>query len=241
MNKEVLNWDWKNVGEISLPEDVFASFVRQDLIAEVVKWQMHKQRAATAHTKTRSEVSGTTRKPWAQKETGRSRQGSLRSPHFRGGGVVFGPRAGKRDLFLNKKIKKTALQSVLSDKQNSEALHVVENFQMPFVKTKEFVKWKNERGFDSILFLVGDECSENFGRAFSNVPYCDILPVRGLNVLSCLKRSHLICDVSSVMQITERLSESLNLQDEENMELDLQDDAKSAFSKEHEAQGGILG
>lgn len=188
----------ETMGEDYLP------FLEKDIIAQTIRWQLAKQRSGNASTKTRSDVSGTTRKPWGQKETGKARQGSLRAPHFRGGGVVFGPHPRSYEYKLNKKFKKLALGLTINSKIKSEDLIVFDSFESGMSKTKEFVHWMGNSGFDSVLF-VGDFSQEG-KRSFSNVYGVDVLPLIGLNVLSCVKHKKIIFDVASMNGLVDRYS-----------------------------------
>ena len=199
------NWEWKEIGELEISSDIFDAQLRKDLIARVIRWQLAKARSGNHSTKTLSDVSGTTRKPWAQKETGRARQGSLRAPHFRGGGVVFGPHPRSHGHQLNKKLRRFASISTLSNKLLENQLHVLENFEAPFEKTARMVDWIKEREMKSVLFVY-DNTNKDFDleKLVSNIPYCDVLPVCGLNVYDMVKHKDIICDVNSLKCIEER-------------------------------------
>src|SRR5215475_3641039 len=116
MKLTVRNLDNQEVGDIELDDGVFGVPVRRDILARVVNWQLAKRRAGTHKTKGISEISGTTRKPYKQKGTGRARQGSLRSPQFRGGAVIFGPVVRSHSFSLQKKVRKLGLKTALSAK-----------------------------------------------------------------------------------------------------------------------------
>src|SRR5215510_16338494 len=116
MKLTVRNFADEEVGDIELSDEVFGLPVRRDILARVVNWQLAKRRAGTHKTKGISEISGTTRKPYKQKGTGRARQGSLRSPQFRGGAVIFGPVVRSHAHDLPKKVRKLALKTALSAK-----------------------------------------------------------------------------------------------------------------------------
>lgn len=199
------NWEWNDAGEIELNENVFKAPLRKDLIARVIRWQRAKARQGTHSTKTLSMVSGTTRKPWGQKETGRARQGSLRSAQFRGGGVVFGPHPRDHAHDLNKKVKKLAAVSTLSDKLKEGQFNVVENMELPFEKTSRMVEWLNERKMKSVLFVCDNlEEARLVQQVISNVPHCDILPVCGLNVYDMVRHDQIICAHSAIKSIENR-------------------------------------
>lgn len=200
------NWEWNDVGEIALNPEVFASGFRKDIIARVIRWQQAKSRSGNRDTKTLSEVSGTTRKPWAQKETGRARQGSLRAPQFRGGGVVFGPHPRDFSHKLNKKVRKLGLISSLSFRVKEGSFTVLDSLDIPFEKTKAFASWLSDREIKSVLFVSATAENDILFKCIRNVPYCDVLPVCGLNVLDIVKHKHIICDLEGVKAIEERLT-----------------------------------
>lgn len=204
MKLECKDWDLNKSGEIEVRDDIFQGALRKDIVSRVIRWQMAKSRCGNHATKTLGDVSGTTRKPWAQKETGRARQGSLRAPHFRGGGVVFGPHVRDHSYKLNKKVRKMGLISCLSFRAKEGALLVLDTLEVPFSKTQAFVKWLKAADFKSVLFVSAAKEQESF-RCIKNVPYCDVIPVCGLNVLDIVKHKHIICDAASIRLIEERL------------------------------------
>src|SRR5207248_8378482 len=136
MKLTVRNLDNQEVGDIELSEAVFGLPVRRDILARVVNWQLAKRRAGTHKTKGISDIQGTTKKPWRQKGTGRARQGSLRSPQFRGGAVIFGPVVRSHEFSLQKKVRRLALKTALSAKQAEGKLIVVETAKLAEAKTK---------------------------------------------------------------------------------------------------------
>ena len=143
MKLPVISLDNAQVGEIDLPEDVFGAAPRADIMARVVHWQLAKRRAGTHKVKGMGEVSGTTKKPYRQKGTGNARQGSLRAPQFRTGGVVHGPVPRDYSQRTPKKMIAAALSGLLSDRARANRLHVVEGFgigEKPSTKTaREFL------------------------------------------------------------------------------------------------------
>src|SRR6201988_448297 len=137
MKLTVRNLDNKEVGDIELADEGFGLPVRRDILARVVTWQLAKRRAGTHKTKGISDISGTTKKPYKQKGTGRARQGSLPSPQFRGGAVIFGPVARSHEFSLQKKVRKLALKTALSTKLAEGKLVVLEAATADSYKTKE--------------------------------------------------------------------------------------------------------
>lgn len=210
MEIEYRDWDWNPLGKVEVSENVFAAPLRKDIIARVINWQRAKSRQGTASTKTLSTVSGTTRKPWAQKETGKSRQGSLRAPHFRGGGVVFGPHPRDYEHKLNKQVRRLGSIASLSFKLKEGLFSVLETLDAPFEKTSGFDAWLKARDFKSTLFVLSDNVSdEGLFKCIRNVPYCDVIPVRGLNVLDIVKHKNIICDLIALKEIEARYDKSL--------------------------------
>src|SRR5919109_5098788 len=136
MKATVRDLDNKEVGDIELSEEVFGLPVRPDILARVVNWQLAKRRAGTHKTKGISDISGTTKKPYRHKGTGRARQGSLRSPQFRKGAVIFGPVVRSHEFDLQKKVRKLGLKTALSAKQAEGKLVVVDEARLDDAKTK---------------------------------------------------------------------------------------------------------
>ena len=139
-NVTVLNQSGANVKELELNETVFGIEPHQQSVFDVVMMQRASWRQGTHSTKTRSEVSGGGRKPWKQKGTGRARQGSIRAPQWRGGGIVFGPTPRDYSIRVNRKVRRLALKSVLSEKFAEQNLIIVDGFNFEAPKTKEFNK-----------------------------------------------------------------------------------------------------
>src|SRR5579863_2317889 len=151
MKLPVKSLDNKAAGDIEVADDIFGLPVRKDILARMVQWQLAKRRAGTHKTKGISEISGTTKKPWKQKGTGRARQGSLRSPQFRGGATIFGPVVRSHALDLPKKVRKLALRIALSAKQAEGKLFVVDSLNVKDAKTKAIVASFETFGFTKPL------------------------------------------------------------------------------------------
>ncbi|MGN0305521.1 MAG: 50S ribosomal protein L4, partial [Lachnospiraceae bacterium] len=142
-NVSVYNMEGKEVGTIELNDSVFGVEINEHLVHMAVVQQLANKRQGTQKAKTRSEVSGGGRKPWRQKGTGHARQGSIRAPQWKGGGVVFAPVPRDYSFKLNKKEKRAALKSVLTDKVQSGNLVVVDELKFDEIKTKNFVAMLN--------------------------------------------------------------------------------------------------
>lgn len=140
MKYEVKNFENDNVGEIDLSPEIFSAPLRQDILARMVHWQLAKRRSGNHATKGISQISGTTKKPWKQKGTGRARAGSLRAPQMRGGATIFGPLTRDHGYDFQKKVRRMALKIALSSKFASGELLIVENLDANTQKTKELTK-----------------------------------------------------------------------------------------------------
>ncbi len=205
MKLPVTSLDNKKVGEIDLADEVFGLPVRRDILARAVNWQLAKRRAGTHKTKIISDVQGTTKKPYKQKGTGSARQGSLRSPQFRGGAVIFGPVVRSHEHGLPKKVRKLALKTALSSKQADGKLIVVDSLVAAKAKTKDLVGKLGKLGWSSVLMIDGPAVDENFRRATSNIPHLDLLPQQGANVYDILRRDVLVLTKAAVEHLEARL------------------------------------
>jgi len=200
----VRNLDNQEVGDIELSEAVFGLPVRRDILARVVNWQLSKRRAGTHKTKGVSDISGTTKKPYRQKGTGRARQGSLRSPQFRGGAVIFGPVVRSHEFGLQKKVRRLGLKTALSAKQAEGKLVVVDEARLDDAKTKALRSRFEALGWGSVLIIDG-AVNESFARAARNLPKVDVLPEQGANVYDILRRDTLVLTRAAVQQLEARL------------------------------------
>jgi large subunit ribosomal protein L4 len=204
MKLTVRNLDNEEVGDIELAEEVFGLPVRRDILARVVNWQLAKRRAGTHKTKGISEISGTTKKPYKQKGTGRARQGSLRSPQFRGGAVIFGPVVRSHEFDLQKKVRRLGLKTALSAKQAEGKLIVIDAATVDEPKTNALRARFDALGWESVLIIDG-AVNENFARAARNLPKVDVLPEQGANVYDILRRDTLVLTRDAVTQLEARL------------------------------------
>jgi large subunit ribosomal protein L4 len=203
MQIEITTLDKTSAGSAELPDDIFAAKPRADIMARVVHWQLAKRRAGTHSTKGLSEVSGTTRKPYRQKGTGNARQGSLRAPQFRKGGVVHGPVPHSHEYSLNKKVRRLGLISALSQKQ-SEGRLVVIDAANGAAKTGELAKKLKVLGWRSTL-IIDHAVDDGFLRATRNIPGIDVLPTIGANVYDILRHDVLAITTAGIEGLKQRL------------------------------------
>ena len=205
MKLAVTSLDNQATGDIDLADEIFALPVRRDILARMVNWQLAKRRAGTHKAKGVSDISGTTKKPWRQKGTGRARQGSLRSPQFRGGAVIFGPVVRSHEFGLQKKVRRLALKTALSAKQAEGKLVVLDKAQVDAPKTGALADRFRALGWESVLIIDGQTLDENFARAARNIPRVDVLPQQGANVYDILRRDVLVLTRDAVQHLEARL------------------------------------
>jgi len=204
MQIDVTTLDNGSAGTAELPDEIFAIEPRRDIMARVVHWQLAKRRAGTHRTKGMGEVSGTTKKPYKQKGTGNARQGSLRAPQFRTGGVVHGPVVRDHGYDLPKKVRRLGLISALSQKR-AEGKLVVLDAATSGAKTKELAAKLKALGWGSVL-VVDRAVDAGFLRASRNIAGIDVLPSVGANVYDILQHDLLVVTSAAVEGLKERLA-----------------------------------
>lgn len=205
MKAVVKNLDNKEVGSMELLDLIFGVEPRRDILTRMVNWQLAKRRSGNHATKGISQISGTTKKPWAQKGTGRARQGSLRSPQFRKGAVIFGPVVRDHAHDMPKKVRALALRMALSSKQAEGKLIILDDAKMTDHKTKLLAAKLDKMGLANVLIIDGSNLDENFAKAARNIPCVDVLPEQGANVYDILRRDVLVLTKNAVEQLQERL------------------------------------
>ncbi len=195
----------KAAGNVDLDEDVFGLPVRKDILHRVVRWQLAKRRAGTHSTKGVSEITGTSKKPWKQKGTGRARFGSLKAPQMRGGGVAFGPTPRSHAHALPKKVRKLGLKMALSAKQAEGQLVVLKSANLKSGKTRDLAASLEKFGWSRPLVITGTEVDESFARAARNLRSIDLLPQQGANVYDILRHDTLVLTADAVEALEARL------------------------------------
>jgi large subunit ribosomal protein L4 len=192
------------VGNVDLDPSIFEAPVKQHLLHAIVNWQLAKRRSGTASTKTKGEVRGGGAKPWKQKHMGRARQGSIRAPQWRKGGVVFGPKPKDWSYNVNKKTKRQALISALSLKYSEGVLIALNEFNLPEIKTKQVADFVKRFELKSALIVVSGE-NENLLKSAKNLKNIKVIQVDGLNVYDLLKFENLIVTEESLARAQEVL------------------------------------
>jgi len=205
MEVPVKNLEGAVVRSAQLDERVWDIEPNTAVLHQAVVAQQANARRGTADTKTRGEVRGSTRKLWRQKGTGRARQGSSRAPHWRGGGVVFGPHPRDWHQDLPKKMRRLAMRSALSAKVDDQALVLVEDWQLPEAKTKAMLKVLEALEVSGGALLVLPERDHVVERASANIPRVRAVTPSTLNLLDVLKADHLVFTPSAAEAITDQL------------------------------------
>jgi len=194
----------KESGKLKVSKEIFGLDPREDLLQRVVRWQLARRQQGTHQAQTRADVARTGAKMYKQKGTGRARHSSARAPQFRGGGKAHGPVFRSHVHDLPKKVRALGLRHALSAKVKAKDLIIVDDLQIKEGKTKELIKRFEKLGLGNALLIGGKEIDVNFGRAASNIPNVDVLPVQGINVYDILRRGKLVLSKAAVEALEER-------------------------------------
>ena len=201
-NVSVYNMEGNEVGKIDLNDALFGVEVNEHLVHLAVVAQLANKRQGTQKAKTRSEVSGGGRKPWRQKGTGHARQGSTRSPQWKGGGTVFAPVPRDYTITLNKKEKRAALKSALTTRVQENKFIVVDELKLDEIKTKKFQTVLNNLKVSKALVVIGED-SENVVKSAKNIPSVKTAYVNTINVYDILKYNTVVATKTAVANIEE--------------------------------------
>lgn len=205
---DVINQKGKKVKDISIAETIFCIEPNQQCIFDAIVMQRASMRQGTHDTKTRSEVRGGGRKPWRQKGTGRARQGSIRAAQWRGGGTVFGPTPRDYSYKLNKKVRRLALKSVLSEKLQEKAMSVIDSIELTEPKTKTFTQILSDIAAPKkTLFVVSED--DKYSNAFlsmRNIPSMMMLTADGINVYDLVNANKVVFTLAALKDVEEALA-----------------------------------
>jgi len=202
---KVVNLKNEQVKDLTLNDTVWNSEVNDVVLADAIRLQLASLRQGTHDTKDRSEVSGGGKKPWRQKGTGRARQGSTRAPHWPGGGIVFGPTPRSHSFKMNRKERRLALRSALSEKYQNKNLCVVESLEVETPKTKDLLSVLNTLKLEGKTLIVTDKENGNVCLASRNATNLHIIEPKSINVLDLSFADNLLIDEASVKTIEEVL------------------------------------
>jgi large subunit ribosomal protein L4 len=196
----------QSLGQFEASDKIFGAKMNMPVVQSTLTWFMASQRQGTHSSKTKGEVSGGGKKPWKQKGTGRARAGSNRSPLWRKGGVIFGPKPRDYDYTLPKKVRQLALKVVLSDKARSEKLRVLDNLALTTGKTKLAVQVLKELGIAGKVLVLLAEKNDNVARAFRNINGVTVADAASVNIFDLLAADWLLADRPAIKKIEEALS-----------------------------------
>ena len=202
---KVYNQEGAEVKDLELNEAVFGIEPNKQALFDMVLLQRASLRQGTHKVKNRTEVRGGGKKPWRQKGTGRARQGSIRAPQWRGGGVVFGPTPRSYKFKLNRKVRRLALKSALSTKIIDNEFMALEAIKFDAPKTKEMVKVLANLDAPTKTLIVVDEIDENVARSVNNIPGVKLLDARRVNVYDILNSDKLIMTEAAIKSVEEVL------------------------------------
>lgn len=201
-NVSVYNMEGKAVGSIELNDDIFGVEINEHLVHLAVVQQLANKRQGTQSAKTRAEVSGGGRKPWRQKGTGHARQGSTRSPQWKGGGVVFAPKPRDYSFKLNRKEKRLALKSALTSRVAAEKIYVLDELNLDEVKTKKMAAVLDSLKVNKALVVLGDK-NDNVILSARNIPSIRTALPNTISVYDILKYDTLVLTKDAVAKIEE--------------------------------------
>jgi len=212
MKKEiaVYNQNGEKVGKVSLKPEIFAVEDKDELLTQVVLAILANQRQAKAKTKTRAEVRGGGKKPWRQKGTGRARAGSIRSPLWRGGGVVFGPTGEENyQKIIPKKMRQLALFYALSNKAKANEIVVLDKIDFPRIKTKQVEEMLNKLPVKEGTFLyVYDKLNPKVFLSMNNLPYLKMVSLNSLNLIDVLNYQWLLLEKETLKKLEEKYTKT---------------------------------
>lgn len=206
MNIEIVDAEKKVVETVEVEDGIFDAEVKEHLIHDVIRMQLANRRRGTHSTKGRSEVTGTTNKPWRQKGTGRARAGTTKSPLWIGGGITFGPKPRDYSYLVPKKVRKGALRSAVSMKVKEGTFTVIDGIEFAQPKTKEMVGLLKGLGLSgSTLILMGGK-NPNLELSARNIPGVKMLNVAGLNVYDIVRHDNILCLKEALGKVQEALT-----------------------------------
>ena len=200
---DVLDMKGKKVNDIELAESVFGIEPNEAIVHSVLVNYLANQRQGTQSTKTRAEVSGGGKKPWRQKGTGRARQGSIRAPHWVGGGIALGPKPRSYSYKLNKKERRLAIKSCLSSKVIENELTVVDKFEFNEIKTKEVAKMLNNLKLEGKTLILLPEKNEIIQKSARNIKGVKTLSVNTINAYDLVNYKNLVVTLDTVKRLEE--------------------------------------
>ena len=212
MSIKVLNIDSTGKSEnLNLSEKLIGLKVNNKLLKYVVDWQLNRSKKRVAKTKQRNEVTGSTRKIYAQKGTGGARHSSRKAPLFVGGGVAHGPKGDNyKTKSINKKIRKLALAQTISKKNNNKELYILDDVKKKIAKTKIFNNFLIKNKLENVLIISDQETEKNIYKSVRNIPDVKLINYKGTNVYDLIRFKNVLITKSSIKNIEQRLTNEKN-------------------------------
>ena len=208
MKLQVINMEGKKIDSIELLDKIFSIETKKEVIQSVVDWQNNRAKPRTAKTKQRNEIKGSTSKIYAQKGTGGARHSSRKAPIFVGGGVAHGPKGAVYKVKkINKKVRKLGLLHLLTQKNKTNSLIVVEDFKQEIKKTKLFNNFLLKNKLQNSLIVSDKNSTEKISRSVKNIPNLKIISQEGTNVYDLLKYKNVIFTTTSIKNLQNRLQD----------------------------------
>ncbi len=201
----VIDLKGTKVKDININDEIWKIEGNEIVLTKAIRLQMNALRQGTADTKGRSEVSGGGRKPYRQKGTGNARQGSIRAPHYRGGGIVFGPTPRNYTFKMNKKERRLALKTALTEKLAEKKLVVVDSLEVKSTKTKDAIQMLKTLKLEGKVLFVSTHDAENLYLATRNLGYTAVIMADELNVYDIVNADYLVCDEDTMNYVEEAL------------------------------------
>ena len=205
MKKDIIDITGTKTGNITLEKQIWGIEPNNSVLYDAITLAQNSQRQGTSSTKTRSEVSGGGRKPWSQKGTGRARQGSIRAPHWPGGGIVFGPHPRSYSKKMNKKERRLALKSALAYKQKEKAMIILNNLNIESNKTKDMLNLLKTIKAEKKVLIVTNELNDNLILATRNIKNVILLSAKEINTLDIVAADTLVITEDAIKTIEEVL------------------------------------
>lgn len=207
MNLEVIDIKGKNIGSIAADPKLFAVKGKDEVVASVLRWLQCSKRAGTHSALTRAEVHGGGRKPWKQKGTGRARAGTIRSPLWRHGGVIFGPKPRDYSYNLPRKVRDLALRMVLSDRARENKIRVIENMEIDQPKTKAMLAALKDMGImGKKNLIVADKIADNLRLSSRNIRNLNVVLDKNMNIYDLLNAENVVITKAAVQNLKEKLA-----------------------------------
>lgn len=200
---DIYNVNGLKVGELELSKDVFEAEIKEYAVHQVVVAQLANMRQGTQSAKTRAEVSGGGKKPWRQKGTGRARQGSIRSPQWIHGGVVFAPKPRDYSQNISKTLKKVAMKSVLSSKASEKSIMILDDINFDIPKTKKMIEVLKNLKIETKSLLITENVQKNVYKSSTNLENVKVIPVNNINIYDLLKYDKLVMTQGALKRLEE--------------------------------------